>query len=86
MSTSRINLRLCDDNGMVSDTRVEPGSPGTIEDPNLTYLQLANNLRAKRGHSPIKEPFHCTGSMHAATMEFICSSPFHTDLAAAFLE
>lgn len=69
-------VRLCNDEGMVSDTPVEPGSHGSEFDPELTYLRLANNLRAHTGHPPV-EAFHCTGSMHAAGMLFHCTSPAH---------
>jgi hypothetical protein len=69
-------IRLCDDNGMVSTERVEPGSPGTESDKDLTYLKLAINLRKYTGLSPVEE-FHCTGSMHAAGMLFLCTSPIH---------
>ena len=70
-------IRLCDGNGMVSDTPVEPSSHGTEFDSDLTYLKLANNLRAHTGHPPV-EAFRCTGSMHAAGMHFVCTSPAHT--------
>lgn len=71
------NVRLCDDNGMVSDTPVEPGSHGTEFTPGLTYLRLLNNLRAHTGLPPVTEAFHCTGSAHLAGMEFHCTSPVH---------
>lgn len=71
-----IKIRMCDENGMVSDTPVEPGSPGTLFDPSLTYLKLLNNLRAHTGLPPA-EPFHCTGSAHLAREEFLCTNPSH---------
>lgn len=69
-------VQLCDDSGMVSEEPVKPGSPGAAFDPLLTYVGLANNLRAHTGHPPV-DPFHCTGSMHAAGMHFRCTSPAH---------
>lgn len=77
MSAVPISIRLCDDDGMVSDTPVEPGSHGAEFNPGLTYLRLANNLRAHTGHPPV-EAFHCTGSMHAAGEIFYCTSPAHS--------
>lgn len=72
-----INLRMCDDDGMVSNVRVEPGSPGTALNPDLTYLKLLNNLRSHGGHAPVEESFHCTGSAHLAAEHFLCTSPAH---------
>lgn len=77
-----MEVRLCDDNGMVSDERVEPGSPGTVFDPDLTYRKLLNNLRARNGSADTRkpyegEPFACTGSAHAAGEHVRCTSPAH---------
>lgn len=67
---------------MVSDERVEPGSPGTVFDPDLTYRKLLNNLRARNGNADARkpyegEPFHCTGSAHVAGEHVRCTSPAH---------
>lgn len=71
--------RLCDDSGIVSDSRVAPGSPGTMLDPELTYRQLLNNLRRHGGQEPYTgEDFRCTGSAHLAGQHFRCTSPAHT--------
>lgn len=84
MGDYTMEVRLCDDNGMVSDERVEPGAPGTVFDPELTYLKLLNNLRAQtarlRGDGrfdPTTEPFPCTGSAHQAGEHIKCTSPAH---------
>ncbi len=71
-------LRLCNDDGMVSDDKVEPDSPGTTLQPDLTYLKRANILRSWTGRPPV-EAFHCTGWMHAAGGLFICTSSFHKE-------
>lgn len=76
-----MEMRLCDDAGMVSDTPVEPGSPGTVINPDLTYLKLLNNLRARTGplgeHKPVTEPFTCTGSAHLAGEHIRCTNRVH---------
>ena len=81
-----MELRLCDDDGMVSHVRVEPGSPGTLLSPDLTYLQLVNNLRARTGpigeHKRVTEPFVCTGSAHLAGEHIRCTSLSHGGEAA----
>lgn len=72
------DIRLCDDEGMVSDEPVKPGSPGTLLDPTLTYRGVLNNLRAHTGLAPyIGDWFVCTGSAHLAGIEFRCTSPAH---------
>jgi hypothetical protein len=73
---------------MVSQERVEVGSPGTAFDPDLTYLRLLNNLRAHNGDPDARrpytgEPFVCTGSAHLAGEVIVCTSPIH---AAAYAE
>lgn len=78
MTGSAIEVRLCDDAGMVSDERVQPGSHGTILDPDLTYRKLINNLRAHTGLPPyVGPPFPCTGSAHLAREVFRCTGPAH---------
>lgn len=77
-----MELRLCDDAGLVSDKRVEPGTPGTTFDPDLTYVKLLNNLRARNGNPDARhpydgEPFLCTGSGHLAGEHIRCTSPAH---------
>lgn len=71
-------VRLCDDDGMVSDAPVMAASPGTILDPELTYRKLLNNLR---GHTGLPAytgpPFTCTGDAHLAGEHFRCTSPIH---------
>ncbi len=70
--------RLCDEAGLVSDERVEPGAPGTLFDPNLTYRQQLNNLRAHTGLAAYTgEPFACTGSAHLAREHIRCTNPIH---------
>lgn len=82
MSAFTMELRLCDDRGLVSDKPVEPGSPGTAFDPALTYRKLLNNLRARNGNPDARgpyegEPFQCTGSAHLAGEHIRCTSPAH---------
>lgn len=81
--TYTADIRLCDDAGMVSDDRVEPGSPGTILDPDLTYRRLVNNLRGHTGLPAYTGPaFHCTGSAHLAREHFRCTNPIHAQTAS----
>lgn len=72
---SETSVRLCDDDGMVSERPVDrvpwPGAEG------LTYLGMLNNLRSHTGLPPVVEPFPCTGSAHLAGMAFRCTSPAH---------
>jgi hypothetical protein len=87
--TEPIEIRLCDDNGLVSDEKVEPGSPGTIFDPELTYRKLLNNLRARNSDPDARapytdEPFVCTGSAHLAGQVFRCTNPAHMPDAYKF--
>jgi hypothetical protein len=75
-----METRLCDDDGMVSDTLLDP--PKAIN-PDLTYLALMNlwvgKTRAVRGnkHEPITEPFACTGHAHLIGEHIRCTSPAH---------
>jgi hypothetical protein len=83
-----MEVRLCDDTGLVSNERVEPDSPGTAFDPDLTYLKLLNNLRAHNANLDARkpydgEPFVCTGSAHLAGQHIRCTSPAHTRLRMA---
>ena len=78
--TEPIPIRLCDDEGMVSD---EPVAGFPASDPaSVTYRQFLNNLRAQNG-DPDKRapytgpPFPCTGSAHMAGQVFHCTSPAH---------
>lgn len=70
-----MELRLCDDEGMVSH-EVAPDR-GTGQ----TYLQRINALRASTPpageHKPVEEPFACTGSAHLASNHIRCTSPAH---------
>ena len=78
-----MEVRMCDDDGMISDTPVEPGSPGTLFDPDLTYLKLLNNLRAHNNNPDARYPVDegikipCTGSAHLAGQHIRCTSPAH---------
>lgn len=77
-----MEVRLCDDDGIVSHERVEPGSPGTIFDSDLTYYKLHNNLRAHNMNPDTRkpydgEPFACTGHAHLAGQHIRCTSPAH---------
>lgn len=78
-----MDARLCDNNGIISDQPVEPGSPGTTLAPQLTYRTLLNNLRRHTGLDPYTgEPFPCTGSAHLAREHIRCTSPAHTEAPA----
>lgn len=83
-----MEVRLCDDAGMVSKKPVDP--PNAF-DPELTYLKQLNNLRFRthgmRGGraDPVTEPFACTGSAHQAGEHIRCTSPAHTAGAEARL-
>lgn len=81
MDDYTMGLRLCDDAGMVSHERVEPGSPGTV-DQELTYIKLLNNLKSHNANPDTRkpyegEPFACTGSAHLAGQHIRCTSPAH---------
>lgn len=69
-----IELRLCDDGGMVSHNF--PGDP-----EHGSYLDRLNYLRAQTGlrdeHLPVKDPFACTGNAHLAGHHVRCTSPAH---------
>lgn len=66
---------LCDDKGIVSDELVKDNNPF---DKELTYRKLLNNLRKHSNMAPyLGEPFPCTGSVHLAGLEFICTSDAH---------
>lgn len=55
-----MELRLCDDYGMVSGK----------------YIDILNNLRALGGHDPYNgKPFACTGDAHLAHNHIKCTSP-----------
>jgi hypothetical protein len=79
-----MEFRLCDDNGNVTDAPVAPGAPGTILDPDLTYLKLHNNLRARNRNPDTRKPvekggWQCTGHAHLAGEHIRCTSPIHSD-------
>src|SRR4051812_46773360 len=64
-----MEMRLCDDDGMVSET--------SIHDTCLDYLLQINNLRRHGGYPPVTEPFACTGHAHLAGEHIRCTSPAH---------
>lgn len=70
-----VDMRLCDDDGMVShQLRSDRTRP-------QTYLEVLNMLRAHTKpfgeHKPVQEPFPCTGSAHLAGYHLRCTSPAH---------
>jgi hypothetical protein len=71
-----MELRLCDDEGIVGSTRIADGSSPS----GWTYLDRHNHL-VTRGilgaEAPVKEPFYCTGSAHFACGHVRCTSPAH---------
>lgn len=74
-----MELRLCDDDGIVSHEPVdEPG--GTLDGSYLERLNRLRNMTLRaRGDKPetITEPFTCTGSAHLAGEHMRCTSPAH---------
>ena len=72
------SMRLCDDDGMVSDRRI-PSLAGVSAE--RTFLDRLNNLRRNTlpygDHRPVTEPFACTGSAHLAGEHIRCLSPAH---------
>lgn len=75
-SLANATVRLCDDDGLVSDERVTP--PNAF-DTDLTYLRQLNNLRSYTGLAEYAGPtISCTGSVHLAGMHIRCTSPAHT--------
>jgi hypothetical protein len=70
-----MELRLCDDTGMVS---LEAAPDCT---PPKTYLDVLNVLRSHTKpfgeHKPVTESFACTGSAHLAGQHIRCTSPAH---------
>ena len=75
--------RLCDDDGMVSDTPM-PHSEHVFDGWPKTYLAMMNGwvgmTRRARGdkHEPITEPFTCTGHAHLIGQHIQCTSPAHS--------
>lgn len=60
-----MELRLCDDEGMVSGE----------------YLAKLNHLRNLSGHQPyVGKPFPCTGSAHLAGEHIKCINEYHKTL------
>ena len=70
-----MELRLCDDAGMVSNEAAPDCQPAK------TYLDVINTLRRHTKpfgeHKPVEEPFACTGSAHLAGWHIRCTSPAH---------
>lgn len=71
-----MEMRLCDDEGMVSFTTSEINSE-------VSYLGIINGLRSNTKpfgeHKPVTEPFRCTGSAHLMGEHIRCTSPVHHD-------
>lgn len=69
-----MNMRLCDDLGMVSYEPVHDDLPTA----HTSYLDRLNGLRSMSGHSPYEgEPFACTGDAHLAHEHIRCTSSAH---------
>lgn len=75
-----MELRLCDDDGMVSHNRHHgPGGPGT----GATYLEALNFLKpVDRQYDG--EPFACTGHAHLSGEHIRCTSPAHQRPSTTF--
>lgn len=70
-----VEMRLCDDAGMVSHELREGHKTGAIIQ---SYLDFLNNLRFMTGVERYEgKPFHCTGSAHLAGEHIRCTSPAH---------
>lgn len=68
-----MELRLCDDEGMVSHERQDGhDGPGT----GATYIETLNFLKPVDGQYT-GEPFQCTGSAHLGGKHVRCTSPAH---------
>lgn len=81
-----MELRLCDDHGMVSHERAElpdDRAPGVSVPAPESYLDRLNRLRAlsldggEKPYETITEPFACTGHAHLAGEHIRCTSPAH---------
>lgn len=78
-----MDLRLCDDGGLVSHEPIDepPGPRGkSLDGSYLARLNRLRNLsRTARGDKPefVTEPFTCTGDAHLAGEHFRCTSPAH---------
>lgn len=70
-----LELRLCDDEGMVSHELAPDCNPPK------SYLDVLNTLRRHTKpfgeHKPVTEPFLCTGSAHLWDRHIRCTSPAH---------
>ena len=80
-----LTMRLCDDEGMVSDAPVD--DPRTPRTHDKSYRERLNRLRAmSRTLDPLKPytgpAFSCTGNAHLAGEHILCTSPAHTSLVA----
>lgn len=77
-----MEMRLCDDDGMVShEAVIEPGrvSPSPDESYLARLNRLRNMSRTAHGDKPefIEESFTCTGNAHLAAQHIRCTSPAH---------
>lgn len=80
MSEASIPLRLCDDDGMVSDALIPP-EENTLD---TTWRERLNRLRAESRLRPYEgDPFPCTGSAHLAGFTMLCVTPIHDRDGAA---
>lgn len=82
-----MEMRLCDDEGMVSDAPIVEDILVATSD--RSYLERLNRLRnmtrAVRGDKPafIEKPFRCTGDAHLIAEHIRCTSPAHTTAPVA---
>lgn len=78
-----MEMRMCDDDGMVSHNPIEEKRDIPLLDPNLTYLDRLNWLRnltlRSQGekNDTIEEPFVCTGHAHLVGEHICCTSKAH---------
>jgi hypothetical protein len=67
-----MEVKLCDNEGMVSHEKVFPKNPFNRE---LTYMEQFNNLRRLGRHGPYEgDPFACTGSAHLGAEHIRCTN------------
>lgn len=78
-----LELRLCDNNGIVSNKLHDPPS---LFNPGLTYLGMMNNLVKytcaiqDNKYETITEPFTCTGYAHLIGHHIRCISLAHLEI------
>lgn len=74
MSDYTMDMRLCDDEGMISTRPIADGLPAE----QTSYLDRLNHLRSLGGDSRYEGgPVPCTGNAHLAYEHIRCTNPRH---------